>query len=369
MGWARLDDGWHDHPKVIAAGIDAAGLWVICLTWAHANRRSSPTPGYVPRSVLTRFAGAKATRLAKRLVEVHLLDPAEGGWLVHDFVDYLPKYDPAKAAESGRKGAAKKWGRGRPSPPEDGEPDGEADGGSYGEPDGGWDGGLPSDAGTGNRSQIDHDEHGSRSDNGRRTSRPLTDSDSDISVPRTGDLQGPNRADGGLPPDRLADRSRTHGSRASARRNPVPVPVVHGDSLPPVTQVDDRDPNEEEERISPSADPLARLVADVRAIRPTWPARAVEDAALQAADRRSLPIERVRTALVAVAERADSTAPGRVLHDGPWWTEVTVPVPPPARERLAGRPDLDPDRNLARSAAIRAELAARKPAPDTDEES
>jgi hypothetical protein len=103
MTWARLDDRWHDHPKVVEAGLEAAGLWVMCLTWAHANRRKSTTPGYVPATVVARFAGTKALKLSKRLCDVGLLDRADGGWLVHDFADYLPKYDSAKAAESGRK--------------------------------------------------------------------------------------------------------------------------------------------------------------------------------------------------------------------------------------------------------------------------
>lgn len=172
MAWARLDDGWHDHPKTIAAGLDGAGLWAMCLTWAHANRRGATQPGFVPKGVVTRFAGAKASRVARKLVEVGLFDSADGGWLIHDFTDYLPRYDPAQAAEAGRKGAGKRWSTGRrgpaPEPPQDDEPPPEDDGEPLHEP--------------------------------------------------------PSQPPNGSPANRMAVASRTDGTRASARRNPDPVP-------------------------------------------------------------------------------------------------------------------------------------------------
>lgn len=109
MPWARLDDGWHDHRKVIAAGLEAAGLWVMCLTWASKDRKKSPTPGVVPDEVIDRLAGSRAQKLTRRLFEVGLFDAHTGaGWPIHDFEDYLPKYDSAKAAENGSMGGKAK---------------------------------------------------------------------------------------------------------------------------------------------------------------------------------------------------------------------------------------------------------------------
>jgi hypothetical protein len=103
MGWARLDDGWHDHPKVIEVGLEGAGLFAMCLTWAHRARRTSPTPGVVPAQVLTRFAGPKAARLSKRLREAGLFDErVPAGWPIHDFAEYLPKYDADQAKAAGQ---------------------------------------------------------------------------------------------------------------------------------------------------------------------------------------------------------------------------------------------------------------------------
>lgn len=322
MGWARLDDGWHDHPKVIAAGLDAAGSWVMSLTWAHANRRSSPVPGYVPRSVFARFAGTRAGRLSKKLVEVGLFDQVEGGWIVHDFADYLPKYDPAKAADAGKAGAEKRWGRGRAAAAEVPSVDGEPPPDPYDEPP---------------------HEPPSKPDGGSLANRSRTGSDP------------------------MATRADT---AASARRNPDPVPdpvLPSGDSQPPVPEVDARDPNGRGEISQEPADPLTRLVADVRAIRPRWTERAIVHAAEQAAVERGVPLGEAAVALVAVAQRTDTTAPGRVLHDGPWWPTPPTPTPAPLTGVLAAMPEADPAVNQRGRAAVRDALAKARPGPETEE--
>lgn len=107
MAWARLDDRFHEHWKVAEAGLEAVGLWTLCLTWANQARRTSPTPGVVPESVVARFAGstAKGKRLAARLHQVGMFDAkTPAGWPIHDFTEYLAKYDPKINAENGRKG-------------------------------------------------------------------------------------------------------------------------------------------------------------------------------------------------------------------------------------------------------------------------
>lgn len=122
MGWARLDDGFHDHPKLIGLPLEAIGLYTVCLTWAHRHRGSSNgTLGHIPPELPGRFAGVKGKRLAS-LLESHALwdrDPSYSGWVIHDFEDYLPAVDrPATADEvrkarsdAGKRGAAARWGK------------------------------------------------------------------------------------------------------------------------------------------------------------------------------------------------------------------------------------------------------------------
>jgi hypothetical protein len=122
MAWARLDDNWHEHPKTIEAGLEAAGLWVMCLTWANKHRRQTGPIGVVPVSVVDRLGGRRARALARKLVQVGYFDDlTDAGWPIHDFADYLPKYDPAKAAENGSKGGKAKRNGSKPlgePPPE-----------------------------------------------------------------------------------------------------------------------------------------------------------------------------------------------------------------------------------------------------------
>lgn len=120
MAWGRLDDGFDDHPKVVAlldeddlttAGV-AVGLWTLCWAWAHRNtRKRGKTPGLLPAGLPRRFLGQAGKDAVQLLVKHRLWDPADdGGWLIHDFVDFLPTEETREArAEAGRKGAAKRW--------------------------------------------------------------------------------------------------------------------------------------------------------------------------------------------------------------------------------------------------------------------
>jgi hypothetical protein len=119
MAWARLDDGFGDHPKVLdvietldeMAGAAAIGLWSLGLAYAHRTMRTAKVPGYVPRSF------ARTVRvppfLGDKLCDAGLWEHAEGGgWIIHDFDQYLPSDGlRSKRAEAGRKGAAARWGK------------------------------------------------------------------------------------------------------------------------------------------------------------------------------------------------------------------------------------------------------------------
>jgi len=120
MAWGRMDDGFDDHPKVVAlldeddlttAGV-AIGLWTLCWTWAHRNtRKRGKTPGLIPAGLPRRFFGQAGKDAVQLLVKHRLWDPSEdGGWLIHDFEDFLPTEETREArAEAGRRGAAARW--------------------------------------------------------------------------------------------------------------------------------------------------------------------------------------------------------------------------------------------------------------------
>lgn len=124
MAWARIDDAFDDHPKVLALldmenAAAAIGLWTLCLTYAHRNtRRAGKVPGLIPATLPRRFFGPEGRAMAAMLVEVGLWDETDDGeWMIHDFAEYLPTKEVSAArSAAGRRGAAKRWGGKEPPP-------------------------------------------------------------------------------------------------------------------------------------------------------------------------------------------------------------------------------------------------------------
>lgn len=114
--WSKFDDGFPDHPKVLAAGPAAAWLYVcgVC----YSNRLM--TDGFIPARQVRRLADVDdMLPLAERLCEVGLWEEVEGGYRIHDFLDYNFSAQEARdrkehisevRAEAGRKGSAARWG-------------------------------------------------------------------------------------------------------------------------------------------------------------------------------------------------------------------------------------------------------------------
>lgn len=103
MPWFRLDDSFHSHPKVIAAGNEAVGLYVRCGTYVAQHL----TDGFVGKPVVLLYG---SDSLAARLVDAGLWHRARGGWNIHDYLDYNPSRE---AVEKERKAAAERQRRSR----------------------------------------------------------------------------------------------------------------------------------------------------------------------------------------------------------------------------------------------------------------
>lgn len=88
MSWARLDDRFSSHPKVrrlrARYRLDAylaLGWWLLHL--------SDTIDGRIDReSSLVAYPEIDPDMVAPMLVDVGLLDEIEGGWLIHDWIDY-----------------------------------------------------------------------------------------------------------------------------------------------------------------------------------------------------------------------------------------------------------------------------------------
>lgn len=102
--WAKVDDQWWMHPKVLRLSMPARGLWVTALSYCGTRR--SP---HVPEAwVVYMICGINddGHELAAELVDAGLWDKHEDGdgWEVHDWQDYQADGLSEQRSESGRIG-------------------------------------------------------------------------------------------------------------------------------------------------------------------------------------------------------------------------------------------------------------------------
>ncbi len=93
MTWFKLDDGFHSHPKVIAAGNAAVGLFTRCGTWSSDHLTDGRIPAHIAR-----FYGTKKEIGALVTCGLWRVD---GDWYVMpDYLDYNPSGDAVKRDRS-----------------------------------------------------------------------------------------------------------------------------------------------------------------------------------------------------------------------------------------------------------------------------
>lgn len=98
MAWVRLDDQFPDHPKLATCGPVAGWVYVSGLCYAARYL----TDGFVPETIALRFAGSSPEVLAN-LVECSLWDRVNGGYQIHDFLEYNPPASKVKAEREAAK--------------------------------------------------------------------------------------------------------------------------------------------------------------------------------------------------------------------------------------------------------------------------
>ena len=106
MTWAKIDDQFPDHPKVVAAGGDAAWLYVAALCYCQAKL----TDGHIPAGIVPRLTDRKAPmRLAATLVEVGLWHAIDDGFKVHDYHDMNPLASEVRAKRAATTAKPRPW--------------------------------------------------------------------------------------------------------------------------------------------------------------------------------------------------------------------------------------------------------------------
>lgn len=106
MAWVRLDDSIWDHPKLIGASLAVRGLHASAICWCNRYL----TDGFVADGFVTR---ENATAEAEALVAGEAWDRVEGGYMIHDYLEYQPSREKVlgdREAESNRKREAREKG-------------------------------------------------------------------------------------------------------------------------------------------------------------------------------------------------------------------------------------------------------------------
>jgi hypothetical protein len=100
MAWAKVDDQWFAHRKVVGLSLAARGLWTTTLSWSCAQRTD-----HLPEHMIRFLAGGEETdELADELERAGLWHRNGTGWVIHDWAKYQERPLSEKRAEAGSKG-------------------------------------------------------------------------------------------------------------------------------------------------------------------------------------------------------------------------------------------------------------------------
>jgi hypothetical protein len=113
--WIKLDDRFLLNPKVMDAGLHARALYVAGLCYASGEL----TDGFIPNPAVRKLGVladvADPERAAERLTEVGLWETCDGGYQIHDFLDWNPTKEHVLEVRRSRAEAGQKGGKQRAS--------------------------------------------------------------------------------------------------------------------------------------------------------------------------------------------------------------------------------------------------------------
>ena len=103
MTWVKVDDQFYDHPKAIKAGRDGRDLFIAGLCYCAAQL----TDGFIAAESVPLIAAKagipNAKKAATTLVSVGFWDSVDGGYSVHEYLEYNPSGDKIKADRAAAK--------------------------------------------------------------------------------------------------------------------------------------------------------------------------------------------------------------------------------------------------------------------------
>jgi hypothetical protein len=273
--YVRVNDGLPEHRKIVAAGGDAAWLYICGIAYCSRNL----TDGLIPKGVVPRLSDRKQpAKLAAKLTKARLWhdaghdckrcpQPDEDEYVIHDYLVHQRSAEHIEAikekrAKAGRAGGSKKAANARAA---------------------------AADSET--------------TDQAQQTPSTLLDGCHEGVVANA------------TPEAVTEEVLRTSQADADT---PPPNPLLPAG--PSETASAQTEEGEERGRIND-----LDLIRQVRAIRPDWTTASITRA-LNAPAVLERSAELRGPALLAVARDNQSQQPGRLAHDGPWWTTTVKPA-------------------------------------------
>lgn len=111
MSWVKIDDQFPYNRKIISAGIEGRSLYITALCYVSHQL----TDGFIPEPVLPVLQALSGVtdvkQTASKLLEVCLWDACEGGYMIHDYLEYNPTKDEVLKTREARKEAGAAGGR------------------------------------------------------------------------------------------------------------------------------------------------------------------------------------------------------------------------------------------------------------------
>lgn len=109
MSWVKIDDRFPEHPKIVKGGPAALVLQVRAICYCARNLTNGFLPDGAVRPLLHDLRGRGG--LPAMMIDCGLWERVDGGYSVHDYLDFNPSRDEVVAARDQRSRAGIEGGR------------------------------------------------------------------------------------------------------------------------------------------------------------------------------------------------------------------------------------------------------------------
>lgn len=110
MVWAKFDDGYPDHHKIVPLSDAAFRVHTACICYVNRDTHD----GRVPKAVAHRYT-TKGKKAALELIRAGLFTEDGDHYEIHDFHDYNPTPEQVRSLREARREAGRKGGQSKRS--------------------------------------------------------------------------------------------------------------------------------------------------------------------------------------------------------------------------------------------------------------